>query len=425
MERRAFVAGLPLGLAVGIMAAPTSTAQAATGAAGGYANVKDFGAVGDGVTNDTAAIQRAINSVPVAGGGVFLPPGTYAISSALKLRANLTICGCGIGSKLVPLVTGINILEFLTSSSLVAVNVDISSLEINSRGLASTSGIVMSLAQYVRISQVTFTGCDFSISLDRCRTVAISDSVSRGHTLIKGGTLRLFSSTATQYCFDVTVSNYTTSNIGNGTANGHAIIVNRGVAVLISGFVLNDGHGGGDIRGVGFYGDCQGCQVTHSLIAAGTAGIVFSTDIYNTTNTVPPSFCTISNVDVDQPQTAGVWIYRGNWITLNGGSYTASGVNTAASGVLVQGTSRITMTALTIHGFSTGNGLLIGANVSNITLSASQIEGCATGIGVVAGSSQFVSITGNRLISNPRPINWGGATTNNIIRMNIGSPDLF
>ena len=36
-------------------------------------NVKEFGAKGDGVTKDTAAIQRAID----AGGMVCFPPGIY------------------------------------------------------------------------------------------------------------------------------------------------------------------------------------------------------------------------------------------------------------------------------------------------------------------------------------------------------------
>eukprot|EP00831_Metopus_contortus_P040278 TRINITY_DN31562_c0_g1_i2.p1 TRINITY_DN31562_c0_g1~~TRINITY_DN31562_c0_g1_i2.p1 ORF type:complete len:275 (-),score=48.74 TRINITY_DN31562_c0_g1_i2:152-976(-) len=38
-----------------------------------YANVKDFGAVGDGMTADTKAIQKAID----AGGIVYFPPGIY------------------------------------------------------------------------------------------------------------------------------------------------------------------------------------------------------------------------------------------------------------------------------------------------------------------------------------------------------------
>lgn len=45
-------------------------------------NVKDFGAKGDGVTDDTLAIQLAINSTSRTGGGeVFFPPGIYLIGN--------------------------------------------------------------------------------------------------------------------------------------------------------------------------------------------------------------------------------------------------------------------------------------------------------------------------------------------------------
>jgi hypothetical protein len=40
-------------------------------------SVKDFGATGDGVTDDTAAIQAAIDAT---GGGLFFPEGTYAVT---------------------------------------------------------------------------------------------------------------------------------------------------------------------------------------------------------------------------------------------------------------------------------------------------------------------------------------------------------
>ena len=36
-------------------------------------NIRDFGAVGDGATKDTAAIQKALNK----GGTVVVPPGTF------------------------------------------------------------------------------------------------------------------------------------------------------------------------------------------------------------------------------------------------------------------------------------------------------------------------------------------------------------
>jgi hypothetical protein len=47
-------------------------------------SIKDFGAVGDGVTDDTAAIQAAIDEVCDAGSGtVFMPAGVYLITSTL------------------------------------------------------------------------------------------------------------------------------------------------------------------------------------------------------------------------------------------------------------------------------------------------------------------------------------------------------
>ncbi len=47
-------------------------------------NVKDFGAVGDGVTDDTAAIQAAIDSAP-DGKTVFFPSGTYRATSQISI----------------------------------------------------------------------------------------------------------------------------------------------------------------------------------------------------------------------------------------------------------------------------------------------------------------------------------------------------
>lgn len=57
-------------------------------------NARDFGAVGDGVTNDTAAIQNAVISARLQGRALFLPRGDYKVSS-ITVGSGLYIYGEG------------------------------------------------------------------------------------------------------------------------------------------------------------------------------------------------------------------------------------------------------------------------------------------------------------------------------------------
>jgi hypothetical protein len=54
----------------------------------GWLSVSDFGAKGDGVTDDTAAIQAAITYVCPRGYGLLFPNGTYKITTSLKIPIN-------------------------------------------------------------------------------------------------------------------------------------------------------------------------------------------------------------------------------------------------------------------------------------------------------------------------------------------------
>ena len=58
-----------------------------------WLNIKDYGAQGDGVADDTSAIQAAIAAVPSSGGCVYFPKGAYVTSSPLNIKSNLRICG--------------------------------------------------------------------------------------------------------------------------------------------------------------------------------------------------------------------------------------------------------------------------------------------------------------------------------------------
>lgn len=59
-------------------------------------SVKDFGAEGDGITDDSAAIQAAMNYVTSLGGGIVLvPAGSYAVLTRLRPVSNVTLRGVG------------------------------------------------------------------------------------------------------------------------------------------------------------------------------------------------------------------------------------------------------------------------------------------------------------------------------------------
>lgn len=80
-----------------------------------FINVIDYGAKGDGVTDDTEAIQRAINdNAPTETTGLFLgcdiffPCGTYVISNTIELPAFINLIGEGRGQTMLFMANSVN-----------------------------------------------------------------------------------------------------------------------------------------------------------------------------------------------------------------------------------------------------------------------------------------------------------------------------
>ncbi|MGI8485049.1 MAG: glycosyl hydrolase family 28-related protein, partial [Thermomicrobiales bacterium] len=71
---------------------------------GGTHNVRDYGAIGDGITDDTLAIQAAIDSLPISGGLVYVPAGTYLCN--IQVGSFLTLRGAGAGSTILKSLPG-------------------------------------------------------------------------------------------------------------------------------------------------------------------------------------------------------------------------------------------------------------------------------------------------------------------------------
>ena len=85
-----------------------------------FANVRSYGATGDGITDDTAAIQNAVN----ANDAVYFPAGTYKVSSAVSLKANSTMFGEGASSVILYTGTAASQGAFYVNSGSATVYVD-------------------------------------------------------------------------------------------------------------------------------------------------------------------------------------------------------------------------------------------------------------------------------------------------------------
>jgi hypothetical protein len=80
------------------IATGSTTARSLANRFADVVNVKDFGAVGNGVADDTAAIQAALNSGKAL---VFLPEGNYKVTASITIPENVTLEGT-----LQPMTTG-------------------------------------------------------------------------------------------------------------------------------------------------------------------------------------------------------------------------------------------------------------------------------------------------------------------------------
>lgn len=89
-DRRVFLGGLAATTAAAVVFAAPGTAYAnAASHPLGWFDVKEYGAVGNNVTDDTVAIQNCIDAAAAAGGGfIYFRAGIYLVGGALKSGSN-------------------------------------------------------------------------------------------------------------------------------------------------------------------------------------------------------------------------------------------------------------------------------------------------------------------------------------------------
>lgn len=150
---------------------------------GGFVNVMDYGAAGDGTTDDTSILQSAINSLTT--GVVYFPPGNYLMDS-VTLKEGVAIRGAGDGSSLLKARSNsINMLT-MAASSATKTHVDIRDLKFNGNSKTNVTPIYLdgvsssNRISYVRLKGLHVTGCNEGLHLYYCANTNIDQCFVTG-----------------------------------------------------------------------------------------------------------------------------------------------------------------------------------------------------------------------------------------------------
>lgn len=125
-------------------------------------SVKDFGATGDGTTDDTTAIQNALNAG--TGRSVYFPAGTYRISTTLVVKTSTTLVGDGINKSIIKLTAGFgasivgmrNDVITGTANVYYDTNLEFYGLTFDGNNNASRTAELISI---LKVQNVTFSNC--------------------------------------------------------------------------------------------------------------------------------------------------------------------------------------------------------------------------------------------------------------------------
>lgn len=131
---------------------------------GATANVLDFGADSTGVADSTAAIQAAIDS---GAGSVYVPAGTYKVTSTININRPITFFGAGKASTVFSQSTNFDVFYVHDGLNTVMLNVNLNNFGItNTQARASVisgAGIKLYKTYFSQLSEIKIFNCYIGI----------------------------------------------------------------------------------------------------------------------------------------------------------------------------------------------------------------------------------------------------------------------
>jgi hypothetical protein len=181
-----------------------------------FASVLDFGAVGDGVTDDTAAINRALFQLycrevnPQIRRSLFFPAGVYRVTGSINIPPYATLYGEGNDNSVIVMDTGVSAYVARTADSLQNTGINI-----------GNAGAIP--PQYITITNMGFTHADptgdvFLVQdATNCRFQNVgfrgTSTTTNLVTDTNGSTGISFASTASLVCEQITFDGCVISNL--------------------------------------------------------------------------------------------------------------------------------------------------------------------------------------------------------------------
>jgi hypothetical protein len=337
-----------------------------------FVSVRDYGTVGDGVTDDTTAIQKALDAVQAAGGGtVFIPVGTYKTTATLNLPALVSVEGQGQ-------------LSIIRPHSCDGINIQSSNV-IGPRRVANFWLYANGGDTYTAIK----CNLDSTSSGPRAQGLVFQD------VYIAFWGTGIYAKGMWHTSFKTITMNHVWTGV---------YIVDQNVKLLFDDCRITQGgliSGAGNSVGVHVGPTAttrpEDIQITNSLIYGFGQGIVWRQCLFGgVTN------CDIDNCKVEGLQllTAdGGFVFRDNWVQVDSNTATVYGINAAnlgytpSTGNVLISNNRIGNTTNT----GTSYGILVGNNQTGLEISNNAVIGFNTGFR--SDGSVRLKINGNTLDS--------------------------
>ena len=347
-------------------------------------SVKDFGAVGDGVADDTAAIQAAINAAVY----LTIPAGTYVVTQ-LEIKNSLRLIGCGkptIKRKNNSSDTAVILANNKNSFEISGIKVD-GNLANNSVA-ADNISIIGNSYNFV-VSDCESVNAKYSLSLGRGNGIFVESNADSAN-----GTRSLLTSNKTTGCavgiyarkvLNLNIEkNYGSSNTFGGI-KAEDITLPASAFATTTNLIITENQYYTSGVGIGIYGTFSDRTALGDIVSQ-----------LNYTQ----RFITVSSNVVSGNQLYGL-VLQGSGITCTGNIVQNNGSNTSNGGMLFNCGYSICSNNSVIENYYYGidAGFAFASSVKNNEIHRNGYQ-VNQGIGINAGASKLLSITGNNISAN-------------------------